>query len=214
MSPAVFGVATAVPVYEEPRHRLVFQNRYARVLDVVIPPGDTTGFHTHAARIAGVVIQDALNWTQRLGSPPDSVQPGSPPGDVLENWTAALPYTHRVGNADTVAIHYMVAEWLASPGIKAPPLAESATRHLVREGDVARFYRVLLAPGDSTEVHTHASPGLTVQVTAGAIMDEGAGPAATGGSGAGAWWWRNAGYRHVLRNRGSVAVMIMEIDWR
>lgn len=42
MSPVVFGVATAVPVYEEPRHRLVFQNRYARVLDVVIPPGDTT----------------------------------------------------------------------------------------------------------------------------------------------------------------------------
>ena len=38
----------AVPVYQEPRHRLVFQSALARVLDVRIGPGDTTAYHIHA----------------------------------------------------------------------------------------------------------------------------------------------------------------------
>ena len=49
----------SVPVYEEPHHRLVFQNQYARVMDVLIPPGEATLFHTHANPLAAAVIQDA-----------------------------------------------------------------------------------------------------------------------------------------------------------
>jgi hypothetical protein len=59
---------SAVPVYEEPLHRPVFQNRFVRVLDVVIPAGVATGYHTHAVRIVGTVIQDARSWTQIQGA--------------------------------------------------------------------------------------------------------------------------------------------------
>jgi len=38
---------TAVPVYEEPRHRLVLTHQLVRVMDVRIAPGDTTLFHIH-----------------------------------------------------------------------------------------------------------------------------------------------------------------------
>lgn len=211
---AVALAQPAPPVYEEPFHRLVFQNRYARVLDVVIPPGVTTGFHIHAARTAGVVVEGGRNWTQILGAPPGAVAPGYAVGDLIENWTAALPYTHRVANVDTVPIHYITGEWLASPGIDAPVPPETPSRHLVREGAVARFYRVQLAPGVSTEAHTHAAPGLTVQLTAGVVEDMGPAPAGTGGQGAEAWRWRDADCRHVLRNAGPNPVQIMEIDWR
>ena len=216
-SPSSVPVALATPtvrIDEEPRHRLVYQNHYTRVFDIVIPPGDTTRFHVHAAPMTGVVIQDARNWTQTLGALPGPVKAGNSPGTILENWTSTLPYTHRVGNVDVVAIHYIVGEWLASSGIDVPPLGGTPTLQLIKEGAVARVYRIVLAPGESTDMHTHASPGLTVQVTAGAVTDEGAAPAAFGGSGAGAWRWRDPGHRHVLRNTGAAPAQVVEIDWR
>ena len=37
--------ATQVPVREEPRHHLVFENDQIRILDVFLAPYDTTQFH-------------------------------------------------------------------------------------------------------------------------------------------------------------------------
>jgi hypothetical protein len=204
----------AVPVYEEPLHRPVFQNRLVRLLDVNIPAGATTGYHTHTARIAGAVIQDAKNWSQVAGADPEAVGAVREAGTVMENWAAELPYTHRVSNVDVVPIHYVIGECLASPGIESAPLPETASRHLVREGKVARFYRIELAPGESTGPHTHTAPGLTIQATAGSIDDSGTPPEARGGAGAGAWRWRGAETSHVLRNEGPRRAVVVEIDWR
>jgi hypothetical protein len=162
--------------------------------------------------MTGVVIQDGRNWTQTLGALPSQVKAGATSGTILENWAATLPYAHRVGNTDVVAIHYIFGEWLASSGIDVPTLG--GTREMVKEGAVARVYRIVLAPGQSTEMHTHASPGLSVQVTAGAVSEEGAAPAAFGGSGAGEWRWRDPGHRHLLRNTGAAPAQVVEIDWR
>jgi hypothetical protein len=41
-------IQAQVPVRDEPRHHPVLVNQYFRVLDVWIPPGDTTLFHIHA----------------------------------------------------------------------------------------------------------------------------------------------------------------------
>ena len=101
-----------------------------------------------------------------------------------------------------------------SSGDQSTALAETPSRHLLKEGKAARAYITRLGVGESTEVHTHATPGLTVYVTAGTIADEGDAAAAAGGTGAGAWRWRNAGYKHVLRNTGTTTAQIMEIDWR
>jgi len=202
-----------VPVYQEPRHRPVYQNHHVRVLDVRVPAGDTTAYHVHAHRYAGVVISGARVWSQAPGGAPSPAGLPDTAGAVFENWKQSFPYTHRVGNADTVALHYVVGELLAPSGIDAP-LQETPTTRLAAEGPLARVYRVVLAPGASTEVHTHAAPGLTVQATLGASEDLGGSPAASGGSGAGAWRWRNAGYRHTLRNAGAAPLTLVEIDWR
>jgi len=204
----------AVPVYREPRHRPLYQNRYVRVLDVRVPVGDTTGYHVHADRNVGVVIAGARTWSQALGDTASPPGPADSVGAVFENWKRPLPYTHRVGNADTVAFHYVVGELLAPSAIDGAPLPETPATRLITEGPLARVYRVVLAPGASAEVHTHAAPGLMVQVTAGASEDDGGAPAAQGGSGAGAWRWRDAGYRHGLRNTGAAPVTLVEIDWR
>jgi hypothetical protein len=203
-----------VPVYEEPRHHLVFQNSVVRVLDVGTPPGDTTAFHIHANRLIGVAVEDARTQTQLLGGPFGPIEvPGAVP-DVFDNWDDTLPVTHRVANIDTVPIHYVVGEWLASPGLDDAPLPNDDMRHLVKEGHWGRAYRVTIPAHGMTTMHTHVSPGLTVIATAGVLVEEGDQPAVAGGSGIGRWSWRNPGDRHMLRNRGDKPLTIFEIDWR
>ena len=202
----------AVPVYQEPMHRLVYRNPMVRVLDVRIPAGDTTAYHVHAAPMVGIVVQDARIWSQVPGAPPGPAR--TPPApSVFTNWTQPLPYTHRVGNADSVPLHYVVAEWVGRSGGEVPPLPADDDRKLVEEGPTVRVYQITLEPHGATWAHTHLGPGLIVQATDGSLSDDG-GPRARGGSGAGSWSWREGPYRHRLRNAGSRKLVVYEIDWR
>ena|SRR5665213_1108487 len=206
----------AVPVFSEPHHHPVFQNALVRVLDVRVPPGETTLYHVHANRHIGVVISGARTWDQTRGQPASVVDSlADSAGSIFDNASEPLPYTHRVGNADTVDFRYVVGQLLSSSGIDAPVLPASSGLRLERETAGARVYRVTLAPGQSTDVHQHVQPGLTVQVGPGTLRLEGATPeAASARSGAGAWWWRGAGTQHVLRNVGAQPIEVVEIDWR
>ena len=56
-----------VPVHEEPRHHLVLDNAVTRVLDIQIPPGDTTLFHTHSNPILYVNMSSSQTRSQTLG---------------------------------------------------------------------------------------------------------------------------------------------------
>lgn len=207
--------AAAVPVFQEPRHHLVFENALVRVLDVRVAPGETTGYHLHANRHIGVVIAGARTWEQFRGQTASSVDSvADSAGSVFDNANASLPYTHRVGNADTVPFRYVVAQLLAPSEIVAPALPASSGLKVHRDSLGARVYLVTLAPGQSTPGHRHAPPGLTVQVSPGTLRLEGTAPeGASEQPGAGAWWWRRAGTKHVLRNVGTSQVDVVEIDW-
>ena len=53
-----------IPVFEEPRHRLVFQAEATRILHLQVYPGDTSLFHTHAEPILYVAFKTAETSTQ------------------------------------------------------------------------------------------------------------------------------------------------------
>lgn len=198
----------AVPVHREPRHHLVYENALARVMEVRVPGGDTTGWHLHADRMFSVVIAGARTWDQWAGREPEPV-PAPTVGAVFDNggW---LPYTHRVGNVDTVAFQYVVGVVRRRTGFTAPALHDVSHLALERDSAGARVYRVTLAPSEATTSHRHAAPGLTIQIGAGSVRTEGTKPRR---SGAGAWTWRAAGHTHLLRNVGTVPVQLVEIDW-
>ena len=204
----------AVPVYAEPHHHLEYQSKFVRVLDVVIRPGDTTQFHVHADRHAVVVIGGARTWGQIVGGQ-DSVNDASAIGTISDNASDVLPLTHRVANIDTVGFHIVLGQFLAASGVDSPAIAPDRTMQLDRETARGRMYRVTLAPGQSTSSHRHAQPGLTIQVTAGTVAWDGdAVVARSVESRAGAWWWREAGHVHVLRNAGQLPIQLVEIDWK
>jgi quercetin dioxygenase-like cupin family protein len=202
----------AVPAHHEARHHLVYENGLARVMEVRVPAGDTTSWHLHAERMFSVVIVGARTWDQWAGAEPEPV-PTLTVGAVFDNgrW---IPYTHRVGNVDTVAFQYVVVSVRRRTGLTTPVLHDVSHLALERDSAGARVYRVTLAPGEATASHRHAAPGLTVQIGAGRVRTEGTKPQRSGTAyGAGAWKWRAAGHTHLLRNVGAVPVELVEIDW-
>src|SRR5215471_21518393 len=62
------SVQSPVPVLNEPRHHLKFENDYVRVFDVVVPPGDTTLFHIHSNDYAYVGIGPATLKAEIFGA--------------------------------------------------------------------------------------------------------------------------------------------------
>jgi len=204
----------AVPVYEEPFHHVVFENKMVRVLDVHIPAGKATRFHIHPNPLTGVTIHDEPGWEEIQGRDRGPKARPDKAGEVFDNWTRKRPYTHRVGNIGHAEIHYVATEWLAPSGVVSEPLPDTATRKLIKQGEWVSVYHIKLAPGESTEMHKHAAPGITIQSFDAAAVIKGDKPASSGGTGAGAWQWRNAGHQHQFRNSGTQPVEIVEIDWK
>jgi hypothetical protein len=56
-----------VPVHHEPHHRQVFQYGTTRILDLQVPPGETSWFHTHEWPVLYVTLGRSAVRTQNLG---------------------------------------------------------------------------------------------------------------------------------------------------
>ena len=56
-----------VPVHHEPHHRQVFQYGPMRILDLQLPPGDISWFHTHEWPVFYLTTADSQTVSQNLG---------------------------------------------------------------------------------------------------------------------------------------------------
>ena len=208
------GQAAVVPVYREPHHHVMFESPLVRVLDVRVAHGDTSLFHVHAEHHVGVVISGSARWGQALGHA-GAVGPGDSVGAILDNATSELPYTHRVANLDSAPFRYLMGQFLKESEIVSAPLPDEPSVKLERETSRGRVYRIRLLPGQETSLHRHAQPGLSIEISNGKVVLTGdASVASSSESGAGTWWWREAGHAHSIRNASNTPVELIEIDWK
>lgn len=104
-------VQAQVLVHEEPRHQPVFQNKEIRVLNVLIPPGDTSQYHIHNTPSFFIRLSNTITGSQVLGELP--VAGKSKAGEIrFENLAPPNNRTHRVWNADIDTFHVMDVELL------------------------------------------------------------------------------------------------------
>jgi len=61
------GQTPMMPVHQEPHHRQVFQYGPMRIIDLQIPPGDMSWFHTHEWPVFYLTVADSQTRTQILG---------------------------------------------------------------------------------------------------------------------------------------------------
>jgi quercetin dioxygenase-like cupin family protein len=61
------GQIPIMPVQQEPHHRQVFQRGPLRILDLQLPPGDVSWFHTHEWPVYYLTTSDSPTVSQNLG---------------------------------------------------------------------------------------------------------------------------------------------------
>lgn len=207
----VAAAPTVVPVYKEPRHRLVYEKGDIRIINVSIPAGDTSLYHHHQNPTLFVMLSGALMRNQNLGGKWTDPSP-----DMVTKVGAFVfmdypkPQDHRVQNIDHQSFQ-AIGVINAGPGS-----GSTATLAQKPEVDNRWFngYRFKLAPGAETGIHHHAFPVFIVQVGKGdSVVIERGYPTAEK-TVSGNWSVHAAGVDHRLRNIGTTEVELVEIEMK
>jgi quercetin dioxygenase-like cupin family protein len=141
----------AVPVEQEPKHKVVFKNDFVRVIDATLPAGYVTLNHTHAVDSVSVTIANGREGETALrGLGRASFSKGG--------------YAHVVTNTGPGVMRYIVVEPFKSdrPSAAAATLAHHT---LETENERVRVYRIKMDPGESLDLHSHAMGRVQVTVT-------------------------------------------------
>ncbi len=92
------------PMDKAPFHIPVFQNDYIILLNVNIPPGRNTGYHTHYADSVSVNLMPASQTNQNYGSnevsAPGTGGKGEPGRATFTDMTKNGPRTHKATNVE------------------------------------------------------------------------------------------------------------------
>ena len=230
-----------VPVYHEPHHRQVFQYETTRILDVQIPPGDTSWYHTHESPILYVTLSNSQNRIQNLGqdwnlpgggrganpnanAPAATTNParnatsnaagGAPPAARVSSTTSYVeqPVTHRLQNVGDRLFRLVAVINEA----KGDDLTSQEAAGFAGKAELTnrwfRAYRFTVAPGESTSPHRHQTPVVIVQATDGRAR--GVGAMKFDFTEAGRWAFFDAGDAHEIRNMGTAPVDFVEVEVR
>ncbi len=206
---------TVVPVEQEPRHRIVFQNQYVRIYDVLIPPGDQTLFHKHILDHVAIAVSGGTGRDEMLGGQTRQVSPRT--GSAGFSNAARTPYTHRLENIGTTPIRMVVPELLSSslsPGSPAD-LKTVPGHQLVLENDRVAVYRVSIDPDRSTGNRSRTLPWLRVSITQTTILvqESGKNPE-TVETKPGDYRWHDGPTTDSMKNIGSTSYEAIEIEWK
>jgi hypothetical protein len=97
-----------IPIEKEPHHKVVFENQVVRVIDLVVPPHDTTLLHTHNAASV-VIFLSASSFAIRNPKQAPAVTQVKL-GDIVYRDYDKKPVAHTVWSADTSVFRCLVVE--------------------------------------------------------------------------------------------------------
>ena len=215
----VLVAQTPLPVYREPRHRLVLEDGPVRVLDVQIAPGDTTLFHIHDTPFLAVRIAVSPIDAQILGADWGGIGPKDHshfyPGAIDSDTSYALqPVTHRVANLGTTAFH-LIGITNAGPGASPDPGVSSDLPGTVEHN--SRWFqasRLAVPPGIESPWLSASAPLVVVQPGEGRVQVERDPGTPTLLEGPAAWAYLPTGARYRVINAGAFSATLVFVAVR
>jgi hypothetical protein len=202
-----------VPVQDASYHQPVFTNDHVMVLNVYIPPGRGSNFHTHSLDQIGVLVEAADQTGQAMGGPVTGPRRGTK-GNVNYSADSQHHVTHRGSNVGETAFHNIVVA-LTKPGPEGltPGVRDVPGYTQVVDSDRVRAWRLTLEPGQSVPAITQKSPGMRIVVDGGEIVESV--PGARDRARAfklGDFFWQDGGQTRAIRNAGTTRVELVEFE--
>jgi hypothetical protein len=156
----VLSAQVAVPIDEEPRHRPMAEMESVQVLDIRIPPGDTTRFHHHDKAVVYVAYDRRSIRVQVLGD--DWGEPNHEVGDsgdvTVDVDYVDSPVSHRVTNIGDRLFHLVAVLNTRAAGQRPVPDPGALPGELETDNDWLRVSRLGLVEGGGTEWATSNAP--------------------------------------------------------
>lgn len=167
------AAAAQVPVHQEPRHRVTFENAQLRILDVRIPPGEMSLDHRHEFDIVTLSMNGGTaTRAQPTGEAWGPPREPRPLGDAAVTDYTGKPASHRVENTGTAPYQLFAVENLRGSGWSAAPAAKGLGTTLTTESRAFRVYDVRVGREAAQTSHTHAVPTIVVLVS-GTVLSDG-----------------------------------------
>lgn len=137
-----------VLVHEEPRHKQVFQDSRIRILNVLIPPGDTSLYHIHQTPSVFIFLSNTEMGSQLKGEKATTGM--NVDGRILyENLAPPHVRTHRVWNMDNHTMHVMDIELLfQESGFVLAPLKLPGLELEIENSHMRAYRRTLVNDQD------------------------------------------------------------------
>jgi hypothetical protein len=156
-----------VPVTQEPRHHMRFENEYLRIIEAIFVPGDQSLFHKHALdSIAITGPQPTKMRVQKFNESNAAILEGKPGNTAYYGWHDH-PLIHRVANIDDArtAVIFVCEIIVAKPAQFPPPNRDAAPAYAsLVDNARAQAWRLKLAPGESAPAITQSGPGVRVVI--------------------------------------------------
>ncbi len=204
----VYTLKAQVLVHQEPLHRPVFSNGQIRILDVVMPPGDSSVFHIHHTPSLFIVFTNSRTGSMMLDQLPE--QGSTVAGTMLyENLSAPHTRTHRVWNMDKDTFHVMDIELLSDQAeFRQPPLTQKGLQ-LDIDTAYVRSYYLRLEKGQSFSLKEDKRDLLLISFDK-ALVNTGKGkqPIASG-----SFWEISKGKSFSISNEGGASALFAVIEW-
>jgi len=152
-----------VLVNKEPRHHPVFYNGEIRVLNVLIPPHDTTLYHKHHTPSFFIQLSNTQTGSQLKGQEPSL---GNTQSGIIyfENLAYPNERIHRVWNLDQDTMHVVDVELLKSQySLDKDPIKEKNLNLAVDTSGI-RAYRLLLNAGETFHIQAKKRQVLLISI--------------------------------------------------
>jgi hypothetical protein len=143
-----------------------------RILDVNIPPGDTSLDHLHDRDIVTVSMTGGTETRVQNAGQSWTTRAPRPLGDATVAEYAGKPGSHKVENNGKSAYQLFAVENLKASGWTTTPAVTGLATKLLTDARSFRIYDVRLVQQTAQTSHTHAVPTIAVLI-AGKAMNDG-----------------------------------------
>ena len=158
--------ASAPLARNEAHHHVVLQNDLVRIMRVLIPPNDATGWHEHNFDYVVVAVNGTKIHVDVRGNPQaiEGTMATSSVGYV--NYAGKL-FVHRVGNTSDTLNHQLAFEILypSAGSFTASDRSSAPQYKMETDNERVRVWRLKLAPGEVAEMINQKAPAVRAIMT-------------------------------------------------